>query len=833
MRKPTTKMKSFSNLRIIHDLSSVNQLYPKMFIRPNNERFLVNFPSDLPEEFVGQILEPITDLMFSSRNYGIKETLRGTFAFFKKSKPYYTATGSKNNYQFRYDGTINLDLDKEIYHYIVSEMVGIQEYYGSVAEIGDLYVVLNDVPRAYNKHTGEYVWGKADWHGIGQEYFLGSVWISHVSNDGKTMWCHDWYYWSGYDESIFEIDIQTGNFTRHNLSYFGAGVNESAMKPDGSLLLLQGDGTSRTRSNLWRFTSENGVPTVTRITDEDTITIWEDWYYVSAYSLINFKHSPDGSLYYYYNWYGLFAFDTKTDKFLWTTTDVLWNGFHEEAIQNPITGNFYIVSYFDQEVGSNSGEAIYEFDGKTGELIRKVLTEGTNEYNYYYMCGASPDGKHIFYGSDYDDVYVHRTDTLELETKLGEGIGDWYLPLSKDVVGNHLIHKRWPSVDGFTIFNMQGQKNYPHVSWKTLDANWGQYFYLTPTKDGIVTISENGSLHMISNDPDLPFRKPGIQRITEEASIGSPLEEGWYKDDDFSKDWSPPLLFNPYWPSQNVMRTWDLGDGPRLYYLSRSSVASPEISLYRFENGKFEHYLDRVVPIPGTTLSSPNFSTNSGWLYSPTGSGNSTAYNLITGEYKTIATFSTLSSSSAGVYVDGTEYFLPSSTNVSALRYNHDTNVWNTVTRRPGSAYTDGFYQRSFIYGGNIYSYGSNGLSGSLTRNNIYRYNLPARTWTLVSTYQEAFIGSSVVIELIGDYLYMPGSGLRFHIPSSTWESMAPNLVEGKSVTGIKDRGIMYFINRSDPGFEKLEVGGEEYWSANSYSAFTYAYALPGAVTPS
>ena len=816
--------------RLTDNLEDLTRFYPKVLIYESGLKVVARFPSDIPDEFFGKVLEFTEDPVYLSAGERIKalsKSSEGTILLFDKRNTFMAPTGSGIDYHFKFDSVINLDLNEEIYNYIVTEMVASMQYYGSVAEIGNLYVTFNDVPRAYNKHTGEYVWGLADWHGVGQEYYNGEIFISHASRDAKKLWGHDWYYWSDYDETLLEIDISTGNFIMHDLSQFGAAVNESFMKPDGRLMLLQGDGTSSTRRTLWNFSSHNGVPTLEPVTDEETLDIWEWWYYIVMHPILNFNHSPDGSMYYYTNWYGIFAFDTKTDKFLWTTTDEIPNTTHEMAIQNPVNGNFYIIAYTDAEVGWSSGESVYEIDGKTGQILRKEPAENDG-YSYYYMCGSFPDGKHFYYGSDWDDLYIVNTETLTLETTLGRQIGDYYLPTSKDILGNHLIHRRWPNVDGFTTFNKEGRTHYSAQSWTGLDCNWEQYSNLTPVRDGVITISSNGHLHLVSNNPNLPYKKAGIQKATEPEIIGDYLDEGWYNSDDLSGDWSPPVMVDPRWPSQNRLRTLDFGDGPRLYQIDRPSTASPLISIYRFEEGKFEHFLDREVPVPSTTLSSPNFSSNSGYLYSTTGTGHGTAYNLITEEYKTVPSFSSLSVSTSGVYVDGIEYFLPSSTNVAALMYNHSTNTWSSVTRRPGSYFSDHLYQRSFVYNGDIYSFGTNGLSLPSRRSNIYRFNLPARTWTLITTYENEYTEMDLFIELVGDYFYMPGAGVKFHIPSSTWENIHPNEVAGLSVRGFKDRGIMYYVHRGQH-FSQMPNG---YWKANSSSVFTSAYALPGALIP-
>lgn len=798
MRKLTTKTTDFSPGR-------------KIFVRPNGE-FSISEASELPEGFsIGADLPSETGLykLISSK---------GSYVILIKEDeapvvlPWRTSTGSQFDYTNRYDREFpQIDFENVNVYALTTPMLH-TDYYSGLIETENSFVTYNNIPQAVNKDTLEEVWGKKDWEGITDGYNVPVY--SSTSLDGVTSWA---YTWSGSTDAdyLYEINNEDGSYNYYT-------INEPfewmMLKPNGDLLLVDRDG-----QKAWNFhKTGEGTHSVTPITGADEI------YTLTSFvpTMIpegHFHVSPDKERYYIYSpySYGLGCMDADTNEFLWDTSSYITDNYPVEgAIQNPVDGNFILVTSDWDDL------TLHKVDGVTGQVIQTNTTPDVGG-GYYMQAGISYNGEKFYISNEYSNTMLFDYETLTLIDGTLPGVGDFYAPSYRTSDGYEIITGRRSSlnddyISGIDIINYNENTITNWVaSWEKQFPAIPPYTYVTPTDRGLFTKTDAGHIILFTNET---LDETTIGSHTPSSNVGEALPEGWYYDTDEGSNWKPAFFFNIRGPASNSFRmNLDFGDGERMYLIH---PADGVFTLYTFETGYWVQHSQQSMPL---NFQMRNYSRNgSGWLYD---GQSSRVYNLLTQETKNIvSTIPTLLGTFyAPANFGGIEYFFTStsaSASAHSFMYNHNSNVWTQIARRPGGTWSS---MMPYLYEGSIWMLGHDGVAQNRTTN-IAQYNISLNSWTVVATSPEGpIINSSTIYDFPyfqDNNIYLPNSGYRYDIETNTWNDISrpPERNDRHNVVSFRDNRITYIYQTFMPWQSPQQLEAIPHNIA--------AYALPGAVVP-
>ena len=739
----------------------------------------------------------------------LKLKLKYGFTYPEGINAWQTSTGSWYDYTYRYEGTMPINDWDNVNIYILTTPMLHADYYSGFAETDTKLVTYNNIPQAIEKTTLKEAWGKKNWEGILDNYNKNIT--SSTTSNGITTWA---YWWSGDTDVdyLYEINNEDGSYNYYTLS---EPFEWMMLKPNGDLILVDRDG-----QKAWNFhKTGEGTHTVTPIIGTDEIYTLTS--FVPAMIPEGHLHvSPDKERYYIYSphSYGLGCMDSDTNEFLWDTSAVITDNYPvEQAIQNPVDGNFILVTTDWTDL------TLHKIDGITGQVIQTSTTPDVDG-GYYMQVGISYNGAKFYISNEYSNTLLFDYESLTIISDSLAGVGGFYHPFMRTSDGYEIVigESRLVTQDyagGVDIINYNTntvtkweapwQKQFPSFAW---------YTYVTPTNKGLFTKTDAGQIVLYTNDT-LDEKTIGTHTVS--PNVGASLPEGWYYDTDTGSDWKPVTFLNTRGPSSSAFTmSLDFGDGERLYLIHPENGV---FTLYKFELGYWVEHSQQVMPL-NFQVGAEN-RNGAGWIYD---SGADRVYNILTQETKTIAPKNISGTFAQLANFGGIEYsFSPTSASASnnSFTYNHNTNTWAQVARRPGGRWSS---MHPHMHGGYIWLVGHDGATTRTT--NIAQYNISLDTWTVVSTSPEGPIMNSATIydtpHYLDNHIYLPNSGYRYDIETNTWDDISrpPERNNRFNVVSFKDKGIMYIYQRW--------MAWNEAAQPESIPHNIAAYALPGAVVP-
>lgn len=786
-------------------MQDANEFYPK-FVRNSSGSFDV-YTTELPTEVASDelLINPNENINPLEESYVYVDYADGALLLriaaseYNVLTLYNTTTGSNLDYQFNYSGNFPTTIDKTQYNFYVPVQgtptnTNFQPYFVPTLDLGDILLDLSGVLAAYDKETGDLIWGSQDWFNDGSPEFL-EMYLPIVTKEGILYF--------GYSGQYFRVNVLTGEF--YTQPYGGAYQN-ILPKPNGDLISFSATTTNPSFLIHWNGTSLD-ITQLSGAAENHPRTVGFD------HPSRNIQHSLDGTKYVTTSGTAVRIWDTDTDALL-----------HEITIDNWYRGNNIMVSkdtglmYID---GYTTAQQLYEINPDDGTFTTSSIDADLPDGFWFAMM--SPDGKKIFADDGWNGQAIIDLDTKTVtQTPLKAGFEKDYTVYAIDGLSPLRIEQNnWGvtvtdddtlAIIDFNTDTVHGFDGFADERKGKLPS--GEKPVLTATTNGVLCAAYD-VIYLISSE-QLDYDAAGKNT---KFDAGQPLTEGWYLKG-LTDTWYPPYYATPKHVNESYPLSGTYQGAPGVYYFGYrydlsfySNVTNREV--FGWSGGEFnklfdsvkDNNVDKVSGLANDTFWATNTSNRLAYYFDDTTKAwvaLGTAAPQYTNKYNNI-------------FGDGTNIYQFGGYLSTAARaagvVKWDGAAWTTLPRNPEDA-TDVrivFAQ----HGDYVYSYNRTTL-------NMYRFSLTGETWELLSPQNTGnTIGAVNLVHEHGvvwnDNIYFMEDLVVYNVSSDSWSTLIP-----QDFLAYYENTFLYIF----------DVGGIIYMAGTAYLGKTLSYALPGATTP-